>query len=84
MKKGQPADNKPVEIELEPGHVYSWCQCGRSKNQPYCDKVSHVGTGISPKDFSVLSRRKVWLCMCKQTNTQPYCDGSHNKLNMVS
>ena len=84
MKKGQPADNKPMEIELEPGHIYSWCQCGRSKNQPYCDKVSHVGTGISPKDFSVSSRRKVWLCMCKQTNTQPYCDGSHNKLNKVS
>jgi CDGSH-type Zn-finger protein len=78
--RGIVAGNQPVEIELQAGKVYSWCQCGRSKTQPFCDKVSHVNTGIEPKDFSVSKNRKVWLCMCKQTKTVPYCDGSHNKL----
>ncbi len=73
----------PVEMELEPGKTYSWCQCGRSKNQPFCDKQSHIGTGKSPKEFTVSIRRKVWLCMCKETKLQPYCDGSHNKLKKV-
>jgi hypothetical protein len=31
--KGIPAGNQPVEIGLEAGKVYSWCQCGRSKTQ---------------------------------------------------
>lgn len=74
----------PAEIELEPGKVYSWCQCSRSKTQPFCDNVSHAGTGISPKEFTVSSRRKVWLCMCKQTKLVPYCDGSHNKLKKLT
>ncbi|MBS1951532.1 MAG: Glutamate synthase [NADPH] large chain [Cytophagales bacterium] len=71
----------PVQVELQPGKTYSWCQCGRSKNQPFCDTVSHIGTGIEPKEFSVLTARKVWLCMCKHTKMIPYCDGTHNKLN---
>jgi len=79
MENSQVAGKQPIEIELEPGRIYSWCQCGRSKNQPFCD-MSHVGTGILPKEFKVTTKRKVWLCMCKQTKTIPYCDGSHARL----
>ena len=79
-QKAVAAGDQPKEIELKPGIKYSWCQCGRSKSQPFCDTRSHEGTGISPKEFTVSSPRKVWLCMCKQTKTQPYCDGSHNAL----
>jgi CDGSH-type Zn-finger protein len=74
------AGKEPVEIELEAGKTYSWCQCGRSKTQPFCDEISHKGTGIEPKIFNVKTARKVWLCMCKQTKTVPYCDGSHRLL----
>ncbi|HEY8938110.1 MAG TPA: CDGSH iron-sulfur domain-containing protein [Cyclobacteriaceae bacterium] len=80
MNNSIPAGTQPVEIELEAGKTYSWCQCGRSKNQPFCDDVSHLGTGILPKVFKVSAARKVWLCMCKQTKTVPYCDGSHRNL----
>lgn len=72
--------HQPVEMELTPGTKYSWCSCGKSQNQPFCDQKSHIGTGKAPKEFSVSTTRKVWLCMCKQTNTVPYCDGSHNKI----
>ncbi|HEY9007869.1 CDGSH iron-sulfur domain-containing protein [Ohtaekwangia sp.] len=68
---------EPVEFELEPGKVYSWCKCGKSGTQPFCDDISHQGTGIEPKKFTVSVKRKAWLCMCKQTKTHPYCDGSH-------
>jgi CDGSH-type Zn-finger protein len=80
MKTGNIAARQPVEVELKAGVSYKWCRCGLSKTQPYCDDVSHVGTGIEPKVFKVISTRKVWLCMCKQTKTLPYCDGTHNSL----
>jgi CDGSH-type Zn-finger protein len=73
------AGTQPVEIELEAGKTYLWCQCGLSRNQPFCDDA-HKGTSFKPKVFTVLTSRKVWLCMCKQTKTVPYCDGSHRKL----
>jgi len=47
LSKITSSTNGPVEIELEPGKNYFWCQCGRSKTNHFV--VSHVGTGISPK-----------------------------------
>ena len=72
------AAKKPAVLELDPG-TYHWCACGRSKEQPYCDG-SHKGSGITPVEFKVESREKVWLCLCKHTKTPPYCDGSHKGL----
>jgi CDGSH-type Zn-finger protein len=80
MNNSKVAGTGPVEISLEAGKIYSWCQCGHSKTQPFCDEVSHKGTGIMPKVFEVKTARKVWICMCKQTKMPPYCDGSHRKL----
>lgn len=76
MEKPQIADNQPVEIELEAGKTYAWCQCGKSSKQPFCDGA-HKGSSFSPNIFKVDTAKKVWLCMCKQTNGVPYCDGSH-------
>ncbi|HBB39918.1 MAG: cytochrome C551 [Nitrospirae bacterium CG18_big_fil_WC_8_21_14_2_50_70_55] len=72
------AAKKPAVVELDPG-TYAWCACGHSKTQPYCDGA-HQGSGISPLEFTVASRDKVWLCLCKHTQTPPFCDGSHKKL----
>lgn len=80
METGKIAARQPIEIELKAGVSYKWCRCGLSKAQPFCDDVSHEGTGIEPKVFKVTNPRKVWLCMCKQTKTLPYCDGTHNSL----
>jgi CDGSH-type Zn-finger protein len=67
----------PVEINLIPGREYKWCTCGLSKEQPFCDNRSHIGTKHSPKQFKVSVERKAWVCMCKHTERAPYCDGSH-------
>ena len=37
----------PVKVKLEEGNSFSWCTCGRSENQPYCDG-SHIGTNFKP------------------------------------
>jgi len=40
------AQRGPYIVEAGPGTVY-WCQCGRSKTQPFCDG-SHTGTDFAP------------------------------------
>lgn len=73
------AGKQPVVLEIEPG-TYSWCSCGNSKNQPYCDG-SHKGTNFKSLKFEITEKKKVALCTCKQTANPPYCDGAHKKLN---
>ncbi|MDP1707826.1 MAG: CDGSH iron-sulfur domain-containing protein [Gammaproteobacteria bacterium] len=72
------AQKSPFMQELEPG-TYTWCACGRSANQPFCDG-SHQGTGITPVQFTVSEKTQLALCGCKHTRTPPYCDGTHQHL----
>jgi CDGSH iron-sulfur domain-containing protein 3 len=69
----------PIEVQLEAGRQYYWCECGRSKSQPFCDG-SHKGTEFVPLAFSVDQTKSAWLCTCKKTGNAPLCDGTHNKL----
>ena len=75
MEKPRIAVKQPAVISLDPG-TYYWCQCGRSRDQPFCDG-SHQGTGIDPVEFSLQEKKEVALCQCKQTKTPPFCDGTH-------
>jgi CDGSH-type Zn-finger protein len=75
MDKPIMAAKLPAVLSLEPG-TYYWCQCGRSKNQPFCDG-SHTGTGFSPVEFALAEKKQVALCQCKQSKTPPFCDGTH-------
>ena len=78
MEKPRIAAKQPEVLPLEAG-TYYWCQCGRSRDQPFCDG-SHQGTGIEPVEFILDETKEVALCMCKQTKTPPYCDGTHQTL----
>lgn len=72
----------PYRVHLEPGKVYSYCTCGLSKTQPFCDG-SHRGTGMKALKFSVEREQTLWyLCGCKHNRPEagPYCDGSHVSL----
>jgi CDGSH-type Zn-finger protein len=63
----------PVEVEAR---RYSWCACGQSKKQPFCDG-NHEETGMHPKVVTFTEKQTVVLCGCKATATPPFCDGSH-------
>lgn len=62
---------------------YSWCTCGLSDRQPFCDgsHKRHDGCDMKPLRFELpADAEPVWLCGCKRTSTPPYCDGSHKEL----
>lgn len=71
---------KPFFVELKAGRAYTWCACGRSQRQPFCDG-SHAGTGIEPFRFVADADREAVLCGCKHTRSRPFCDGTHNNLS---
>ena len=75
FKKEKNTGTAPYQ-EVLPAGTYLYCQCGNSKNQPFCNGF-HNGTKIKPLKFEVESERKVSLCTCKLTKTPPYCDDSH-------
>ncbi len=73
------AQKAPFPVEVEAGKSYSWCACGRSATQPFCDG-SHRDTGIAPQKFTAETDGRVFFCGCKASGTAPLCDGSHNRL----
>uniref|UniRef100_A0A158Q2S5 CDGSH iron-sulfur domain-containing protein 3, mitochondrial n=1 Tax=Dracunculus medinensis TaxID=318479 RepID=A0A158Q2S5_DRAME len=81
--KGRDAAKKPVKIKLETGEKYSWCSCGFSSNQPWCDG-SHKLKGITmlrPVKFEVNKTAEYSICLCKQTDKRPLCDGKHREIS---
>ncbi|KAK5866577.1 hypothetical protein PBY51_020760 [Eleginops maclovinus] len=76
---------KPLRVELLGGKRYSWCTCGHSKKQPFCDGAHKFkAQGLSPLRFFPEKDTTVWLCCCKYTNNPPYCDGTHKQDFIVS
>jgi len=79
MSKPDIADTKPMAVELKAGETVSWCSCGRSKNQPFCDG-SHQGSVFEPIGFTAEQDGKYFFCLCKRSANPPLCDGSHSRI----
>ncbi len=77
MDKPERASDEPIAVELIKDGIYSWCSCGLSINQPYCDGKHTRTTDIKPIVFKAEKTGTHYLCMCKETKTKPYCDGTH-------
>ena len=77
--KAKIAQKGNYAVEVEEGKTYYLCQCGESKNQPFCDG-SHKQTNLNTLSFTASKTGTVYLCGCKMSATKPYCDGSHMKL----
>ncbi len=73
------AAKTPIKVDLEEGKTYTYCTCGLSGGQPFCDN-SHFGTTHEGLVFTAEKTGPAFLCRCKHTGNAPYCDGSHTKL----
>ncbi len=79
-KKVSTIKPEPSTVSLVKGEKYLWCQCGMSKNQPFCDS-SHHGSKFKPMFFVASKTGEVRLCNCKKTKAGPFCDDSHLNAN---
>lgn len=76
----------PYLVELKAGKKYSWCSCGESKIQPWCDG-SHKNLP-QPNNFKPVRFQNGFhshkggntlaaLCGCKHAETAPWCNNTH-------
>jgi len=76
----------PFEVTVKKDEKYSWCTCGYSQTEPFCDGAhkefkNHDGSSIMKSlKFFPDSDKTVKLCGCKQTKNPPFCDDSHLKI----
>jgi glutamate synthase domain-containing protein 2 len=82
MEQPKIAAKKPIATEVKKGEEYSWCACGESKSQPFCDG-SHASTSFEPLAFTAEKDEEAHLCTCKQTKNPPFCDGTHENLEDI-
>jgi CDGSH-type Zn-finger protein len=68
-------------MKLIPGKEYTYCACGLSNSQPFCDG-SHEGTKFKPITFIAKNQTNSSICLCKHNDPEagPYCDGNHADL----
>lgn len=61
-------------MELQERTTYSFCPCGKSQKQPFCDGSHKEVTQFKSLKFTMLKTETVELCMCKYSKTLPFCD----------
>ncbi len=80
MEKGKVAGKSPIKVSVEKGKKYSWCTCGESSNQPFCDGA-HKGGSFTPIRYEATEDKDIHFCTCKQTdNEHGFCNGAHKSL----
>ncbi len=77
MPEPKIAQKAPYKVKLEANKKYSWCTCGESMIQPFCDGT-HKKVGVFKSlPFQVEEEKEYYICGCKLTSTPPFCDGTH-------
>ena len=80
MNKPATPQKNPYKVKVEKGKTYSWCTCGLSQKQPFCDG-SHKKEGkFKSLKFLAEKDKEIYFCGCKMTSNAPFCDGTHIKL----
>jgi CDGSH-type Zn-finger protein len=67
-------------VDVEQGRTYSWCACGLSAKQPFCDGTHKNMSTCTPIRWTAPRSQKVYFCGCKQSVNRPLCDGTHGKI----
>ena len=79
MERPRSPQKSPYKVKVEKGKIYSWCTCGLSNKQPFCDGSHKKGGIFKSVKYLANSNKEVWFCGCRRTKHQPFCDGSHSK-----
>ena len=75
---------KPFIVEVEAGKKYSWCSCGLSSKQPFCDGAhknftNEDGSSIMKSvPYIATQNAKIAFCGCKLSKNGVLCDVSHS------
>ena len=70
----------PYKVKVEKEKTYSWCACGLSKRQPFCDSSHRKEGKFKSMKYLAEESKELYFCGCKMTKHPPFCDGSHSKL----
>ncbi len=68
--------NAKYEVEVKAGESKTFCMCGKSKNQPFCDGSHIQACPTMPKLIKFEESGTVYVCGCGKTKDAPLCDGS--------
>jgi CDGSH-type Zn-finger protein len=79
MKDPKIAQKAPYVLDTKAGN-YSWCTCGLSSKQPFCDGAHKGVTELKSLKVEIKEAKKVAWCGCKHSKNGAFCDGSHAKL----
>ena len=70
----------PYKVKVEKGKIYSWCACGLSKKQPFCDNSHRKEGKFKSLKYLAEETKEIYFCGCKMTGHPPFCDNSHLRL----
>ena len=70
----------PYKVKVEKGKRYSWCACGLSDKQPFCDSSHRKEGKFRSLKYFFKETKEIYFCGCKMTKHPPFCDDSHSKL----
>ena len=73
------ARKSPFKVKVEKGKTYSWCACGLSQAQPFCDGSHRKEGKFKSLKYSSEESKDIYFCGCKMIKNPPFCDGSHSK-----
>jgi len=82
MEEPKVAATSPISVAVSAERNYSWCTCGLSEKQPFCDGRHKLIEGMPFRSLKLKFEKddEPWFCVCKRTTTPPFCDRSHKKL----
>jgi len=70
---------KPYQVDVKAGNTVYICQCGQSKNPPYCDGSHADHPPAEPLAHKAEQDSVLYVCGCGKSSNKPFCDGSHEE-----
>ena len=69
----------PYHVDIKAGATIYICQCGHSKNPPYCDGSHQAHPPAEPLAYIAEQDTSLYVCGCGRSSNMPFCDGSHEE-----